>query len=78
MLVQLLASQQRYRLMAGIAVANFGIKAALNPLLAPAMGPAGIMLATSLMYGLSYACYTLAAWRLPARTSEQDTAVDER
>lgn len=78
MLVQLLASQQRYRLMAAIAVANFGIKAALNPLLAPAMGPAGIMLATSLMYGLSYACYTLAAWRLPARTSEQDAAVDER
>ena len=52
-LVQLLASQNRYRLMSGIAVANFALKAALNAVLAPRMGAAGIMLATSLMYLLS-------------------------
>jgi len=62
-LVQLLASQNRYRLMAAIAVANFGLKAVMNAVLAPAMGTAGIMLATSMMYALSYACYALAALR---------------
>ena len=36
-LVQLLASQNRYRLMSGIAVANFALKAALNAVLAPRM-----------------------------------------
>lgn len=65
-LVQLLASQNRYRIMAAIAVANFAIKAAMNPLLAPSMGPAGIMLATSIMYALSYVCYVLVALRPPA------------
>jgi putative peptidoglycan lipid II flippase len=65
-LVQLLASQNRYRIMAAIAVANFGVKAVLNPVLAPQMGPAGIMLATSLMYALSYACYVVVALRPPA------------
>jgi len=64
-LVQLLASQNRYRVMALIAVANFGLKAALTLLLAPRMGAEGIMLATSLMYLLSYACYTAAALRVP-------------
>ena len=62
-LVQLLASQNRYRLMAMIAVANFGIKALMNYLLAPVMGPAGIMLATSIMYALSYTCYVIVALR---------------
>src|SRR5690606_101869 len=56
-LVQLLASQNRYRIMAGIAVANFLLKAAMNAVLAPVMGAGGIMLATSLMYALSYVCY---------------------
>ncbi len=66
-LVQLLASQNRYRLMAGIAVANFALKAVMNQVLAPIMGPAGIMLATSMMYALSYGCYAVAAMRsLPA------------
>ncbi|MEI2416954.1 lipid II flippase MurJ [Orrella sp. JC864] len=64
-LVQLLASQNRYRIMALIAVANFGLKAVLNPVLAPLMGTAGIMLATSLMYLLSYVCYVFAALRPP-------------
>src|SRR5690606_20506458 len=62
-LVQLLASQNRYRLMAAIAVANFALKAVMNTFLAPAMGTAGIMLATGLMYALSYACYAAAALR---------------
>lgn len=69
-LVQLLASQNRYRLMAAIAVANFVLKAAMNQVLAPIMGPAGIMLATSMMYALSYGCYAVAAMRsLPARVA---------
>lgn len=62
-LVQLLACQNRYRIMAAIAVANFGLKAVLNTLLAPVMGTAGIMLATSCMYALSYLCYALVALR---------------
>ncbi len=60
-LVQLLASQNRYRLMAVIAIANFGLKAIMNYVLAPIMGTAGIMLATSLMYALSYTCYVVVA-----------------
>lgn len=64
-LVQLLASQNRYRLMAAIAVANFLLKAGMNQVLAPVMGVSGIMLATSLMYALSYFCYALAALRRP-------------
>ena len=64
-LVQLLASQNRYRIMAGIAVANFAIKAVMNQVLAPTMGTAGIMLATSCMYALSYSCYVFVALRPP-------------
>ena len=70
-LVQLLASQNRYRIMSAIAVGNFLLKAALNPLLAARMGAAGIMLATSLMYLLSFACYLLVALR-KAETKEAD------
>jgi peptidoglycan biosynthesis protein MviN/MurJ (putative lipid II flippase) len=62
-LVQLLASQHRYAIMAGIALANFGLKALLNPLLAPAFGLKGLLLATAGMYALSYACYVVAALR---------------
>lgn len=64
-LVQLLASQGRYRIMALIAIANFGIKALLNMWLAPIMGVSGIMLATAGMYVLSFTCYACVAWRLP-------------
>jgi len=60
-LVQLLASQNRYRVMALIAVANFLLKAVLNMVLAPRMGASGIMLATALMYALSFACYLVVA-----------------
>lgn len=62
-LVQLLASQNRYRVMAMIAFANFAVKALMNYVLAPIMGPAGIMLATSLMYFASWVCYTIVALR---------------
>ena len=37
-LVQLLASQNRYRIMSAIAVGNFALKAGLNVVLAPKMG----------------------------------------
>ncbi|TAL75110.1 MAG: hypothetical protein EPN76_15510 [Burkholderiaceae bacterium] len=63
-LVQLLASQNRYRIMAIIAVANFGLKVVMNYVLAPVMGTAGIMLATGLMYALSYTCYVVVALRV--------------
>lgn len=65
-LVQLLASQDRYRSMAMVAVLNLGVKVGLNFLLAPRMGVAGILLATSIMYAMSYFCYLLLALR-PAR-----------
>lgn len=59
-LVQLMASQNRYALMAGIALANFALKAVLSLYFAPIMGAEGIMLATSLMYVLSFCCYFAA------------------
>ena len=65
-LVQLLASQHRYGLMATVAVINFSIKALLNYYLAPKMGVHGIMLATSCMYATSFICYFLIALR-PAK-----------
>jgi len=71
-LVQLLASQNRYGLMALIAVLNFLVKAVMNYALAPSMGPSGIMLATALMYASSYVCYLCLALRRPAESSEED------
>ncbi|NLA89155.1 MAG: hypothetical protein GX844_04735 [Alcaligenaceae bacterium] len=59
-LVQLMASQNRYTLMTLIAVANFSLKALLSFYLAPIMGAEGIMLATSFMYLLSFTCYFVA------------------
>lgn len=71
-LVQLLASQNRYRLMSMIAVANFALKAVLNLVLAPRMGVAGIMLATSLMYALSFVCYAAVAYRYAAPSAAKE------
>ncbi len=62
-LVQLMASQNRYKLMAIIAIGNFALKAGMNVILAPVMGAEGIMLATSLMYLLSYLCYFFAVMK---------------
>lgn len=70
-LVQLLASQNRYKLMALIAVLNFAVKAIMNTYLAPKMGVHGIMLATSCMYASSFICYFLVALKpaaLPVKT----------
>lgn len=71
-LVQLLASQNRYRIMSMIAVANFLIKAVLNMVLAPRMGAAGIMLATALMYALSFACYLVVALQRHEASTEKE------
>jgi len=67
-LVQLMASQNRYKLMAIIAIANFALKAGMNVILAPVMGAEGIMLATSLMYFLSYFCYFFAVLKYGVAT----------
>ena len=67
-LVQLMASQNRYKLMAIIAIANFALKAGMNVILAPVMGAEGIMLATSLMYLLSYFCYFFAVLKYGVAT----------
>lgn len=72
-LVQLLASQNRYGLMSAIAVANFAVKAVMNSYLAPKMGVHGIMLATSCMYASSFICYFLLAMKpavLDVKTSD--------
>jgi peptidoglycan biosynthesis protein MviN/MurJ (putative lipid II flippase) len=63
-LMQSLASQGRFRVMALIAAVSFAVKAALNLWLAPVMGVSGIMLATVAMYALSFAGHAWAAWRL--------------
>lgn len=60
-LVQLLASQRRYGLMASIALLNFIVKAILNYWLASKMGVHGILLATSCMYASSFICYFFVA-----------------
>lgn len=69
-LVQLLASQSRYVLMAAIAVANFAVKAVMNSYLAPTMGVHGIMLATSCMYASSFICYFFVALKPAALKSK--------
>lgn len=71
-LVQLLASQNRYGLMATIAVANFAVKALMNSYLAPTMGVHGIMLATSCMYASSFICYFFVALK-PAALKTKTT-----
>lgn len=66
-LVQLLASQNRYKLMAVIALANFAVKFLMNYFLASRYGVPGIMSATALMYMFSFLCYFVIAWRLPVK-----------
>lgn len=66
-LVQLLASQNRYQLMALIALMNFAVKFLMNYLLAPSYGIAGIMTATAVMYLFSFVSYFIVAWRLPVK-----------
>ena len=72
-LVQLLASQNRYRVMAFIALCNFAVKFVLNPILAPVMGVEGIMLATGIMYASSYLCYLLVSLRyMPSAAKSEE------
>lgn len=69
-LVQLLASQNRYKLMAVIALANFAVKFLMNYFLASRYGVPGIMSATALMYMFSFLCYFVIAWRLPVKQDD--------
>jgi putative peptidoglycan lipid II flippase len=63
-LVQLLASQGKYSTIAALAVSNFVIKFALNPLLSARMGIVGIPLATGLMYAWSASSLYYAVLRI--------------
>jgi peptidoglycan biosynthesis protein MviN/MurJ (putative lipid II flippase) len=56
-LVQLLASEGRFRAMAFIAAANFAVKAAANFVLIRWFGIEGVMLATGVMGASSFGCY---------------------
>jgi putative peptidoglycan lipid II flippase len=64
-LVQLLASQRRYRAIAAVAAANLVVKLAANAVLVPWLGAAGLMAATAAMYLFS----ATALWRLSRRTA---------
>lgn len=62
-LVQLMASRNRFVVMSVIAATNFLVKLGCNLLLTPWMGIEGIALATGLMYWYSASCFLgLALW----------------
>lgn len=61
-LVQLLATQSRYRTIALFATANLAIKFALNWIFATWLGISGIALATGLMYAFSASCLFYSVW----------------
>jgi peptidoglycan biosynthesis protein MviN/MurJ (putative lipid II flippase) len=62
-LVQLMASRNRFGVMSVFAATNFLAKLGFNLLLVPRMGIEGIALATSLMYFYSLSCFLgLALW----------------
>ncbi|WP_027799338.1 murein biosynthesis integral membrane protein MurJ [Paraburkholderia dilworthii] len=56
-LVQLFASQGRFKAMAGIAVVNFAVKAVANFFLIRWLGITGVVLATGVMGGSAFVCY---------------------
>lgn len=60
-LVQLFASEGRFRAMAAIAIINFGVKAISDFLFIKWMGAPGILLATALMHASSLAGYLLVS-----------------
>ncbi|WP_295625087.1 lipid II flippase MurJ [uncultured Nitrosomonas sp.] len=62
--VQLLASQQRYGVIAFLAITNLFVKMLCNFMLAEWMGVPGIALATGLMYVWSTICLYIAALRV--------------
>lgn len=63
-MVQLLASEQRYGVIAFLAITNLLVKIFCNFLLAEWMGVSGIALATGLMYVWSTICLYIAARRV--------------
>jgi putative peptidoglycan lipid II flippase len=69
-LVSLLASQRKYRLIAIGAGANLCIKLAANFLLVPAIGINGVMAATAIMYGGSFA---MLSWFVAVSMRQQET-----
>ena len=56
-LVQLFASEGRFKAMAGIAAANFAVKAVANYFLIRWFGITGVVLATGVMGASSFGCY---------------------
>ena len=63
-MVQLLASKQRYGVIAFFAITNLFVKILCNFMLAEWMGVSGIALATGLMYVWSTICLYIAARRV--------------
>lgn len=63
-MVQLLASQQRYKVIAFFALTNLIIKIIFNWILAEWLGVSGIALATAVMYIWSTACLLIVSYRL--------------
>ncbi|WP_454829892.1 murein biosynthesis integral membrane protein MurJ [Paraburkholderia xenovorans] len=60
-MVQLLASQERFKVMAIIAILNFAVKAVANVWLVKWLDVRGIMLATALMHASSMMCYLVVS-----------------
>jgi len=70
-LVQLMASCNRFGVMSIFAATNFLVKLGFNLLLTPWMGIEGIALATSLMYSYSLSCFLgLVLWLDRERSTE--------
>ncbi|MDR5759813.1 lipid II flippase MurJ [Caballeronia sp. LZ035] len=68
-ILQLLVSEARYRMLAAIAVAIFVVKIVANIVLAPRYGAQGVVLATGVMAAANFACY-LMCLRAPRRDGE--------
>ena len=70
-LVQLFASEGRFKAMAGIATANFAVKALANFFLIRSFGITGVVLATGVMGASSFGCYLF--FTLSNRSSKNKT-----
>lgn len=69
-MVQLLASQQRYKVIAFFALTNLLVKVIFNWVLAKWMGVSGIALATAVMHVWSTACLFIVLYRWVPSTSK--------
>jgi peptidoglycan biosynthesis protein MviN/MurJ (putative lipid II flippase) len=65
-ILQLLVSEARYRVLAYISVGSFVVKMIANVVLAPRYGAQGVVFATGVMAAANFACY-LACLRSPLR-----------